>query len=110
MTWSIAGVAGPLSTEERAGIEHVKGHGWHSVRRNFATELSEIPLKELCELGGWKSPQTLLMCYQQPDQERLREALLRRTTFGAATNRRNQPTESGQTEDTPKVGRSLKLL
>ena len=33
------------------------------------------PLKVLCTLGGWKSPQTVLLCYQQPDQEVMRDAL-----------------------------------
>ena len=30
------------------------------------------PLKALCELGGWKDPQTVLRCYQHPDQDALR--------------------------------------
>ena len=36
------------------------------------------PLKVLSELGGWKNPQTILICYQHPDQDQLREALLDR--------------------------------
>ena len=32
-------------------------------------------MKVLCELGGWKTAQTVLQCYQQADQQRLRKAL-----------------------------------
>ena len=32
-------------------------------------------MKVLCELGGWKTAQTVLQCYQQADQARLRKAL-----------------------------------
>ena len=35
----------------------------------------DLPLKVLCELGGWKSPQTVLRCYQQADEGQLRKAL-----------------------------------
>ncbi len=31
--------------------------------------------KVLSELGGWKNPQTILICYQHPDPDQLREAL-----------------------------------
>ena len=41
--------------------------GWHSLRRKLATELKHIPLADLCELDGWNTAQTILMCYQQPD-------------------------------------------
>ena len=60
---------------EVAGMEHEKGMGWHGLRRKFATELKHTPLNDLCALGGWKSPQTILMCYQQPDAETQRAAL-----------------------------------
>ena len=38
------------------------------------------PLKVLCKLGGWKDAETVLNCYQRPDQDSLREALDRRKT------------------------------
>jgi integrase len=49
--------------------------GWHSLRRKFATELKATPLKDLCELGGWKDPQTVLKCYQRADPVTMRAAL-----------------------------------
>ena len=48
---------------------------WHSLRRKFATELKHTPLKDLCYLGGWKEPQTVLKRSQRPDESTMREAL-----------------------------------
>ena len=61
--------------EALAGLERVPGRGWHSLRRKFASDLMNEPLKTLCQLGGWKSPQTVLMCYQHADERELRRAL-----------------------------------
>ncbi len=51
------------------------GRGWHSLRREFASELIHQPTKVLGELGGWTEPMTIMKCCQHPDQEQLREAL-----------------------------------
>jgi integrase len=61
--------------EENAGLPKVERLGWHSLRRKFATDLKTTPLKDLCHLGGWKNPQTILMCYQKPDEDTMRKAL-----------------------------------
>ena len=61
--------------ERLAGLEPRRGRGWHSLRRKFASDLMDQPLKVLCELGGWKTAQTVLQCYQRADQARLRTAL-----------------------------------
>ncbi len=53
----------------------MKGRGWHSLRRKFATELRGEPLKVLCDLGGWKVPETILKCYQFPQEGAQRQAL-----------------------------------
>lgn len=53
----------------------VVGRGWHSLRRAFATDLKATPLKDLCQLGGWKSAATVLTCYQQADEATMRTAL-----------------------------------
>ena len=58
-----------------AGLEPRRGRGWHSLRRKFASDLMALPLKVLCELGGWKEAQTVLRCYQQADAGQLRKAL-----------------------------------
>ena len=58
-----------------AGLEPKRGRGWHSLRRKFASDLMDLPLKVLCELGGWKAAKTVLRCYQRPDAGQLRTAL-----------------------------------
>ncbi len=58
-----------------AGLEPKRGRGWHSLRRKFASDLMDQPLKVLCELGGWKTATTVLQCYQRADEDRLRKAL-----------------------------------
>ena len=70
--------------EELAGIEPEPGRGWHSLRRKFATELKHTPLRDLAHLGGWKSAQTILKCYQRPDSITLRAALANRGSLSAA--------------------------
>ena len=58
-----------------ADLEPKPGRGWHSLRRKFASDLMDQPFKVLCELGGWKTAQTVLQCYQRADEDRLRKAL-----------------------------------
>ncbi len=50
-------------------IEVQPGMRWHSMRRKLATDHKDGSLKVLCELGGWKSPKTVLECYQHADLE-----------------------------------------
>jgi integrase len=67
-----------------AGVVLAPRARWHGLRRKFATEMKHLPLKDLCYLGGWKDPKTLLTCYQQPDEEAMREALRTRRPFGVS--------------------------
>jgi hypothetical protein len=53
----------------------------------FASELKATPLKDLCHLGGWKSPQTILTCYQSADVETMRTALAQRKPLAAGSVR-----------------------
>ena len=64
--------------EGLAGLEPKRGRGWHSLRRKFASDLMDQPLKVLCELGGWKTAKTVLQCYQRADEGQLRQALANR--------------------------------
>jgi integrase len=66
--------------EKLAGVEPKRGRGWHSLRRKFASDLMDQPLKVLAELGGWKAPATILKCYQHPDQDVLKAALASRSS------------------------------
>ena len=61
--------------QKLASLEPKRGRGWHSLRRKFASDLMNQPLKVLCELGGWKTAQTVLQCYQRADEGQLRKAL-----------------------------------
>jgi integrase len=71
--------------EKLAGLDAKKGRGWHSIRRKFATDLMDQPLRVVCKLGGWKTHETLLECYQQPNEGRMRQALAaRRGASGGA--------------------------
>ncbi|MXX35346.1 MAG: site-specific integrase [Gemmatimonadetes bacterium] len=63
------------TAQTRARLEPKRGRGWHSLRRKFASDLMNQPLKVLCELGGWKTAQTVLQCYQRADEDQLRQAL-----------------------------------
>ncbi len=97
------------TAETLAGLEPKRGRGWHSLRRKFATDLMELPLKVLCELGGWKNAQTVLGCYQQADEGQLRKALeSRRRVRGSDPNRResiggNRDTEPRKFNDYKKM-------
>lgn len=66
---------------EKAGLPQVPGEGYHGFRRKFATDLKGVPLKDLADLGGWKSPQTIVTCYMQSDEATMRQALERRVAI-----------------------------
>ena len=72
------------SAEKLAGLSHVRGRGYHSLWRKFATEMKNTPLKDLCHLGGWKDSNTILKCYQQADEKTMRNALSHRKRLTAA--------------------------
>lgn len=62
-----------------AGINHRERLGWHSLRRKFVNDLkASTPLVDLARLGGWKSPNTVLHVYQQPDEVTMQRALAER--------------------------------
>ena len=80
--------------EKLAGLERLAGRGWHSLRRKFATDLVHEPLKVLCNLGGWRDAETVLACYQRPDEAAMRNALGRRPPGpGGWVNRHNESTQ-----------------
>jgi integrase len=63
------------SIADAAGIEVGSRLGTHAFRRAFANRLRDVPFRDLKDLGGWKSSQTVVGTYQQPDQEPQRAAL-----------------------------------
>jgi hypothetical protein len=64
--------------------------GFHALRRKSATELKEVPLPDLCALGGWKDAKTLLTCYQAPDEATMRSALATRRPVGPSAGAQNR--------------------
>ena len=81
--------------EKLADLEPVERRGWHSLRRKFATDMrTRLPLRDLCDAGGWKDAQTILKCYQQPDEELIRDALDARGTPDVSPNRQDNRQEA----------------
>jgi integrase len=60
-----------LATEQRAGLPPLQGSAFHAYRRAWVTARKHLPLADVAAAGGWKSKETLLRCYQQPDEETL---------------------------------------
>jgi len=65
---------------DAAGIQEGSRIGTHSFRRAFANRLRDVPLRELKDLGGWKTEKTVIGTYLQPDQDAQRVALERLTS------------------------------
>lgn len=74
--WKRGATAAKLAPAQR--------RGFHSLRRNFASEMKHTPLRDLAHLGGWKSTQTVVQVYQQPDEETQRDALAARKPIKTA--------------------------
>lgn len=73
--------------EDLAEVAHVRGTGFHSARRKFASELKTTNLRDLAYLGGWKNPETVLAIYQQPEMHLQREALATRQLLRKAAGK-----------------------
>lgn len=67
---------------QAVGLPDGERFGYHALRRKFASELKNIPLVDLAQLGGWKTTQTILTCYQRPDEKTMRVALESRRRYG----------------------------
>ena len=55
--------------EQLAQVLKQSGGLWHPYRRGWATARKHLPLKDVAAAGGWRCTETLLRCYQQPDDE-----------------------------------------
>lgn len=53
--------------EKLAGVEHIKGRGWHSFRRGWASSRKHLPDVDVAAAGGWKDTATMKRCYQHAD-------------------------------------------
>lgn len=57
--------------EEHAELESLDGALWHAYRRSWATARKDLPIADVAEAGGWKDYDTLIRCYQRPDEATL---------------------------------------
>jgi integrase len=57
--------------EGAAKLPKLQGGLWHPYRRKWATERKGHSLKDVAAAGGWQDTETLLKCYEQPDNETL---------------------------------------
>ena len=60
---------------ELAKVTKPQGSLFHAFRRRWATMRKHLPLTDVAAAGGWRDLTTLLTCYQQPDEETLREVV-----------------------------------
>lgn len=61
--------------EKLAGLPHQKRGGWHAFRRRWATDRKHLPLPDVMEAGGWRSPDALETAYQQSDAKTVLEVM-----------------------------------
>jgi integrase len=54
--------------EDHAGLPKLVGGTCHRYRRKWRSERSHHPLKAVAVAGGWSDVQTMLRCYDQPDE------------------------------------------
>ena len=52
-----------------------RGYSRSRAGVGIRSDLVNQPLKMLCELGGWKTAETVLQCYQRADEGQVRKAL-----------------------------------
>lgn len=50
--------------------------------RAIASDLRDLPLKDLADLGGWRQTRTITQCYLARDEERMVAALEHRGHSG----------------------------
>ena len=72
----------PISHDDMAETGGVAGRHRACARNGLAQSaaevrhgLKDVPLRDLCHLGGWRSHDTILTCYQHSEEHRMREAL-----------------------------------
>lgn len=62
--------------EDRAGVDHRKGMGFHALRRRWACRMKEASPVDAAALGGWKDVATMQRVYQRADLAGMERALL----------------------------------
>jgi len=70
-----------LGAESLDQLAKLDGGVWHPYRRKWATARKHHPLKDVAAAGGWKSEETLLRCYQQPDEATMLNVVMDGSVF-----------------------------
>jgi integrase len=55
--------------EKLAGLEIIKGGGYHCLRRKWACERKDLSSKDVAAVGGWRDTATLINVYQVADAD-----------------------------------------
>jgi hypothetical protein len=63
------------------------GTGCLASGRQMANDHEDTPIRDLMDIGGWKSSKTLIECYQRPNQNRMQRAM----AAGQSTYRIDSP-------------------
>lgn len=66
------------AARDQAGLAAIERLGWHSLRRKFANDLRQLPLKDLAALAGWKDTRTILVFYLEDGEKAIVDALRQR--------------------------------
>lgn len=62
-----------------ANVQPLKGGMWHPLRRKWATERKNYPVKDIAAAGGWRDAGTVLRSYLQADASTMRMVVLNPT-------------------------------
>ena len=61
--------------EKLAGLQSLKGGGWHAFRRGWAQRRKHLPVQDVMAAGGWRDVKALQSAYQAADPETVRRVV-----------------------------------
>lgn len=61
--------------EKAARGHHVKGFGWHALRRRWANRMKDRSPVDVANLGGWSGPAVMQEVYQRATVEDMQATL-----------------------------------
>jgi integrase len=62
--------------EKYAGLPHVRGQGWHAMRRAWASARMHLPDRDVATAGGWKDTKIMKEAYQHSSRDSILAAVL----------------------------------
>lgn len=73
-----------LRAETLAKVKHIKGRGWHALRRKAATETKHTSAKDAAHLFGWKDIKVMQRAYQQATMDGMESVITERRQLTSA--------------------------